>query len=146
MQSTVLGHFAQQDGFPIMGRISDRTRDSTQANCGCAQAGVNGRDKRKERALDTGFPTPTPPYAFLTAEGRKKCLDNADAVIHGATLQSLDNHAVAVLVSRELRVGQKAHGGAFSKGELASWRDFWFDWFSGRLPKVRLLSNYRVGQ
>ena len=68
-----------------MGRISERTCDSTQSNCGCGQAGVKGRDERKERALDTGLPTPTPLFAFFTAKGHKKCLDNADAVIHGAT-------------------------------------------------------------
>jgi hypothetical protein len=30
----------------------------------CGEPGVKGRDERKERALDTGLPTPTPLYAL----------------------------------------------------------------------------------
>ena len=50
------------------------------------EPGVKGRDERKERALDTGLPTPTPPYAIFTAKGHKNRLDKADAVIHGQSV------------------------------------------------------------
>jgi hypothetical protein len=40
-------------------------------NDGFGKAGVKGRDKRKERALDTVLPKQKLPYAFLAAGGAK---------------------------------------------------------------------------
>ena len=51
---------------------------------GFGKASVKGRDERKERALDTGLPKQTFPYALFTAKDLKKSLDKADAVIPGA--------------------------------------------------------------
>src|SRR5271157_6524845 len=68
-----------------MERISERTSEiRSKLKAGFGKAGVKGRDERKERALDTVLPKQTLPYALFTAKRRKKSLDKADDVIHGA--------------------------------------------------------------
>jgi len=83
MQSAGLGRFAEQTVFPIWVE-SQKEPAIRPIPLWMWEAGVKGRDERKERALDTGLPTPTPLYAFLRPRAIKM-LDNADAVIHGAT-------------------------------------------------------------
>ena len=99
------GHFHEH------GRICIRSSGSHRARSSVSNAHFRGKSKRLTtpkstsisifavtqiypaigpgRALDTGLPTPTPSYAFFTAKGRKKCLDMADAVIHGQSLPVL---------------------------------------------------------
>lgn len=69
-----------------MGRISERTSEiRSKLNGGFGKAGVKGRDKRKERALDTGLTKQKLLHALSKANGPKRSLGKADAVIHGAT-------------------------------------------------------------
>src|SRR5580658_1584076 len=102
-----------------------------KSNCGCGESGVKGRDERKVRALDTGLPTPTLPYAFFTAKSRKKCLDKADVVIHGQSLlifvQVFFSFRISarILVSRFARRSRRSRISRFGRERRNNTRACW---------------------
>src|ERR1039458_5094249 len=89
MQSAGLGRLATQDGFSIMERSSEKNSDlRSRAKFEGEDSGVKGQDERQSSAPLTPESSPPDIPGCFPENSQKKSIDNADAVIHGATFLS----------------------------------------------------------